>query len=344
LSDIERGGLSVEQGLDSKNAFRESYAAKEREAAEAAGLITEDGPPRNEQGQFTAAETEAPVVEGAPVVEENPADTLLAGKYKSVEDLERAYAELQQLNARQGSELGELRSAYDQRFAEIEQRVNTPQQQHRQITPDLIETNPGAATQLAYEQGDTVTLAAAYEQWSMENPAAASAWVSEQRANEREQQIRSEYDAKISALEQRFAPIQAQNAEAELARGVQSLPQEAQTFLADAATVQALASEFPTIGKTIVEGAPSERIEAIRALYDIHRGRTADTLTRTAQDVARETAAAAQAVRDDAYVASATSSEEQVKSPEQVEQDKAVAAFTRRQSTWDEAFVRPAGK
>jgi hypothetical protein len=348
LSDLERGGLSVETGMDSRNAFKEAYAAAELEAAREAGLIG-DEQPRDDQGRFAAVRSR-PVsyqptlphrrIRGAEAPVDTPAETLLAGKYKSVEDLERGYAELQQFAARQGNELGDLRNAFEQRFDELSQRLDQPHPAATADHPGPDRPEPGAAAQMAYEQNDQYTLGVAFEQWKLYDPAAASMWANQKTTEQQLAAQRAEYDRKLAEIEQRVAPIQAQNHEAELVRGIEALPADVKGFIADPA-MQALASEFPTIGKTIVEGAPSESVEAIRALYDIHRGRTADTLSRTAQDVARDTAEAAQAAREDAYVASATASQEQVKTPEQIEQERAVASFTQRRSTWDEAFVRP---
>jgi hypothetical protein len=100
LSDLERGGLSVETGLDSKNAFKEAYAQAERDAAQEAGLIDEQ--PRDDQGRFTTEDAAPEYVAETPEVPEEEteaeptaAETLLAGRYKSVEELERAHQELQ---------------------------------------------------------------------------------------------------------------------------------------------------------------------------------------------------------------------------------------------------------
>ena len=259
--------------------------------------------------------------------------------------LERGYLELQDLTARTGTERGEERAllqAYAERLAVLEaQSAQTP---HRQITPDFIEQNPSQAAQLAYEQGDTVALGNAYQQWTLEDPAAAATWVGEKRLQEAQTTWAAEQKAFRDDMESRFAPLQQQNEQASLRDGVLSLPDEVRTFLSDAPTVQALANEFPTLGKDIANGSVSERINAINALHGIHRGRTADTLNQAVTDVARTTAEQAQVARDEAYVASSTASQAETLTWEQQEQAKAVKAFTRAATTWDEALVIPAKK
>jgi len=344
----------ITEGIVPRGAF--AQAMQEAEAAAATEQL--GAPPevraRDEQGRYVAAETPAIEVPAAapdevtPPVEaepETPAETLLAGKYKTQEELERGYLELQDLTARTGTERGEERAllqAYAERLAVLEaQSAQTP---HRQITPDFIEQNPSQAAQLAYEQGDTVALGNAYQQWTLEDPAAAATWVGEKRLQEAQTTWAAEQKAFRDDMESRFAPLQQQNEQASLRDGVLSLPDEVRTFLSDAPTVQALANEFPTLGKDIANGSVSERINAINALHGIHRGRTADTLNQAVTDVARTTAEQAQAARDEAYVASSTASQAETLTWEQQEQAKAVKAFTRAATTWDEALVIPAKK
>jgi hypothetical protein len=305
-----------------RSAFQEAaLAATEQAAAEQFGVQPEK--PRDDQGRFVSdapVAEEDPVSEAAPeVVEETPAEKLHAGKYKSVEELERGYLELQQFTARQGTDVGEQRAlaqALAERLAVLESKAEAPPRQ--QITSDFISENPGAAAQLAYEQGDQSALGAAYQQWSLEDPAAAATWVGERRL----QEARQEFEQRAKQLEDRFIPFQQAQEQSQLTQGVQQLPEDVRSFLTDVDAVQNLATEFPTLGNAIVSGSPSERLNAIQALHGIHRGRTADTLGQAASDVARAVAQEAQAVRDEAYVASSTSSQEEPQSYEQQEQQR----------------------
>jgi hypothetical protein len=326
-----------------KTAFQEAaLAATELAAAEQFGVQPEK--PRNEKGQFSP---ETPVVEEAPapeaevaseVVESTSAEKLHAGKYKSVEELERGYLELQQFTARQGTDVGEQRAlaqALAERLAVLESKADAPARQN--ITPDFIEQNPGAAAQLAYEQGDQTALGAAYQQWSLEDPAAAATWVGERRL----QEARQEFEQRAKQLEDRFIPFQQAQEQSQLTQGVQQLPEDVRSFLTDVDAVQSLATEFPTLGNAIVSGSPSERLNAIQALHGIHRGRTADTLGQAASDVARAVAQEAQAVRDEAYVASSTSSQEEPQSYEQQEQQRMTDYAAKRATPFGGGLVVP---
>lgn len=325
----------------SRSAFQEAaVAATEQAAAEQLGAQTEK--PRDEQGRFVAdtpaaAEVAPEVLADAPV-EETAAEKLHAGKYKSVEELERGYLELQTFAARQGTDVGEQRAlsqALAERLAVLESKTSAPA--HRQITPEFIDQNPGAAAQIAYEQGDTATLGAAYQQWTLEDPAAAATWVGERRL----QEARQEFEARAKQLEDRFIPFQQQQEQNQLTQGVQQLPEDVRSFLQNVDTVQNLATEFPTLGNAIVSGSASERLNAIQALHGIHRGRTADTLTQATTDVARTIAQEAQAVRDEAYVASATSSQEETPTFEQQEQQRMVDYAARRATPFGGGLVIP---
>ncbi len=141
--DNERNQLPEIGPGPAKTAFQEAaLAATELAAAEQFGVQPEK--PRNEKGQFASEtpvveETPAPEAEVAPeVVEETPAEKLHAGKYKSVEELERGYLELQQFTARQGTDVGEQRAlaqALAERLAVLESKAETPARQN--ITPDF---------------------------------------------------------------------------------------------------------------------------------------------------------------------------------------------------------------
>lgn len=337
MSDLERGEL----GGPSNTAFREAYAEAERKAAaeQLGETVAEDAPVETPEAAGAPADgAPADPAEG----EQSAAETLLAGKYKTVEELERGMEELQAFAARQGNEVGESRAllqAYEQRLAELEARTAQPQER---ITHDHIEQDPAAATRRAYAQNDGDAVGQAWQAWSLEDPGAAAAWYAETRGLERDQALRAEFAAERERLEARIAPLAEASQNDELVRSVQALPAETRAFLSDADTVQALANEFPNTGLLIATGNPQQRIEAINTLYNIHRGRVADTLTKTTQDVARSTAEEAQQIRDDSYVASTTTSEETPKTWEQQEQERATAAFQRKSApNWDGALVKP---
>lgn len=339
----------ITDGVAPNTAF--AQAMREAEAKAAAEQLGEtlDEQPRDEAGRFTAEEQAAPAPEAVAdetpdeTPEPTPAETLLAGKYRTQEDLERGYLEQKAVLDRQGAELGELRQAFEQQFAQINERLDQPRTPQTRITPDLIEQNPAYATQVAFEQQDPQTLAVAFEQWKLEDPGSAVSWLAERRIEENANKLRADFEQRYTQLEQRVAPIQAQTEQTLLAEQVRALPDETRAFMVadNGGQLAQLAEEFPLAAQAIQTGTAQAKIEAIKMLYGIHRGRTADTLTHAATDVARTVAQEAQAVRDEAYVASSTTSEAETLTWEQQEQARAVEAFTSKASLWDSALVRP---
>ena len=314
---------------NARSAFQEAaIAATEQAAAEQFG-VTEEVAPEEVVPEVVVEETPAPEA-AAETTDERDA---------RIAALEAQLLAKESFIGRQASEIGELRATVDERFASYDERLNRRPAQ--QITPDLIERNPAQAAQLAYEQGDSVAIGAAYQQWALEDPAAAATWVAERRADERETALRAEFDQRTKALEDRFAPIQQQQEQTVLTQSVQALPDDVRAFLADADTVQKLATEFPTLGNAIVAGSPSEKLNAIQALHGIHRGRTADTLNAAVTDVARTTAQEAQAARDDAHVASATASESESLTWEQQEQQRMADYALHRSTPFGGGLVIP---
>lgn len=61
--------------------------------------------------------------------EEEKEERLLAGKFKSTEELEKAYQNIEKEKSRQGNELGELRSKVDQLIGAQQANQQTPQQE-----------------------------------------------------------------------------------------------------------------------------------------------------------------------------------------------------------------------
>jgi hypothetical protein len=94
---------------------------------------TEEEVEKPETTGDSPVEEEAPPAEEEEVVEGTAeSEALLAGRYKSVEDLERAVEEKEQMLTRQGNEIGELRSM-------VEQSHNLTQQEIAQMRSDAFE-------------------------------------------------------------------------------------------------------------------------------------------------------------------------------------------------------------
>jgi uncharacterized coiled-coil protein SlyX len=302
------------------------------EAPEAvAGTVEEpvaEGRPRNEDGTFKAKEPE-------------DGERLYAGQYKTVEELERAVQEKQQFADRLANELGETRRAMEERFTGLEERIATPITPQTPITRELIEENPGAATQLAFQQGNQQALAIAYEAWKYEEPADAASWRADVINAQRMQQMQQQYEQRLAQIEQRVAPAESQALDTEWAHTFRTIEAKYPDLHQYKDEMTEIATEFPQFASDL-RGDPESRGKALESLYLIARGRTADTLRATQGEIAQQTAVEAQRVREDAFVASQTSqSAEAPLTYEERETQKAIESVGRRQSLWDGAWEHP---
>jgi uncharacterized coiled-coil protein SlyX len=287
-----------------------------------------DERPRNADGTFAAKEAE-------------DGERLYAGQYKTVEELERAVQEKQQFADRLANELGETRRAMDERFSGLEERIATPITPQTPITRELIEENPAAATQLAFQQGNQQALAIAYEAWKYEEPADAASWRADVIANQRIAQLEQQYEQRLAQIEQRVAPAETQALDNEWARTFREIETKYPDLASYKDEMTEIATEFPQFASDL-RGDPESRGKALESLYLIARGRTADTLRATQGEIAQQTAVEAQRVREDAFVASQTSqSAEAPLTYEERETQKAIESVGRRQSLWDGAWEHP---
>jgi uncharacterized coiled-coil protein SlyX len=317
-------------------ALAESPEPDVEEVAEAPEAVAEtvDEPaveerPRNPDGTFAAKEPE------------EPEERLYAGQYKTVEELERAVQEKQQFADRLANELGETRRAMEERFTGLEERIATPITPQTPITRELIEENPGAATQLAFQQGNQQALQIAYEAWKYEEPADAASWRADVIANQRIAQLEQQYEARLAQIEQRVAPAESQALDNEWATTFRTIEAKYPDLHSYKDEMTEIATEFPQFASDL-RGDPESRGKALESLYLIARGRTADTLRATQGEIAQQTAVEAQRVREDAFVASQTSqSAEAPLTYEERETQKAIESVGRRQSLWDGAWEHP---
>ena len=149
-----------------------------------------------------APEEEGTLVEGtlvdseetaAEATEETEEEKLYAGKYKTTEDLERAYTELQSKLGAQGDELGKLRQLEEQ-FSQLQEQLST------QPTPNPFETaewdnvnfeNTQKVRQQALwlAQNDPFNYDSFLESWYEESPRAATAFEMDLKNYEWEQKF-----------------------------------------------------------------------------------------------------------------------------------------------------------
>lgn len=332
------------------DAFAQAEAAALAEAPAAEETVAEAAPSeqaRDEAGRFAAAET--PAVE-AETVEETTTEAapapgkLLAGKYKTVEDLERAYTEAQRMIPESADWRREMEALRSEIAA---QQAATTVAPPVQITQEMVDTNPGYAARLAFEQNNGEAFAFALERWQDEQPAQAAAWVASKHAEDQVREVEQRYEAKFAELERRIAPAAdaatQQQQSVHVNQAVTEFPEI--PALLESGRIAELAAQFPgTIGAGLISADPAVKAEALKAAAGFERGRQGDTLTANVQDVARIQAEEARKAAEDAYVASSTTATaaESVKLTAEQEVSTALAErFKARTSFYDSGWERP---
>jgi hypothetical protein len=222
---------------------------------------------------------------------------MFLGKFKTAEELAAAYQALESLQGRQSGELGELRRTVDQIR---EQTAPQPQQYDADAVSDHFAENPAAilpTIQQAYANGDMNLVWLGVHALSDTDPVGAEV-------------LRSEIAkrAAIAEMGETLAPMQQQAATGQMQAGIQRLtgqyPEIHEFVQSD--EFSELAAAMPFVRQALTEGTPEEAVSAIEHVYLIHRGRVSDNLSETVRDVARAAAEEGQAMREEAFVASAT--------------------------------------
>lgn len=209
-------------------------------------------------------------------------ETLLAGKYKTLEDLERAHLELQQKlgdpnrldleNRRLQEKLDELSSKIDAAQAQ----PVAPQAPAVQITQDLIDADPQRATVLAFEQGNQAALQIAFEQWKEYDPFTASQWLTDQRLAEQRRDLEAKLAEATKAVEEKTAPLAQQQAEQQQtiawAQAFDVAKSGRPDFIENAERLLSeVAPQHPSYLPLLQSSDPQVKADALVALYAIDK-------------------------------------------------------------------------
>lgn len=273
--------------------------------------------PRNPDGTF-AAKTE-PEQEQA----EAPADI-----HSEIETLRKRLADKDAFIDRQGNEIGELRKAFEERMEFLTQQVNRP------AVPgsweDLIAENPAAATKRAYELGDYETVRRAAAAWEELAPGAPELWAETVR-------MRREMEERFGQYEQQIQPLTQATLDQQTAQKVQAVAgkygADTLTSFVESDAFNSLVQEFPWAQQQLA----ADPAGTIESLFLVHRGRHADTLNRTVEEVARDTAEQAAQATQDAYVASAATATATT-AVEKTEAEQIAERFTQRAVSRSDAW------
>lgn len=166
----------------------EAAVAAAAAAADDAGGITDD------------AKTAAAGDEAGAGDEDTQPETLIFGKYKTIEEAERAFGHLESKLGEQGTELGETR----QRLERLEQNASQAAQPQydRDRLDEWLDENIVAVPQLADEarrRGDTALFDAAVDKWYEVAPRQAAAYERHIEQEQMRRELAAETQAQVTA-------------------------------------------------------------------------------------------------------------------------------------------------
>lgn len=243
------------------------------------------------------AETEA--------VEETP---LLAGKYKTTEDLEKAYTEMQTVLGRQGAEVAELRGLRDE-FVALREQIAAPQtpQYDPGSVDEFFAENPAeipAAAQQAIDNGDGYLYDRAIKAWAEHDPVGANDF-----------HTRKLIEADRAQREQELAPLRQQHERAQTTNQFVAAYEQATSKHDDFAQVMnsitdETISGFPVEVLSVLQtGDQASKERVLETLYRWTKAEQAGNLTEAVREAARETQQESRTARQQAAVATGSVSQ-----------------------------------
>lgn len=292
----------------------------EETAVEEDAPVVEEGRQRDEQGRFVAAEEE-----------ETP---LLAGKYKTPEELERAYVEAQSVIGRQSDEVKAAREL-KQEFETLREQLTSPAapQYDPGSLEAFFEANPQqipAVAQQAIDTGDGFL----YQK-------ALAAWGELDQVGAMDFHARAVSDAKIAELREEFKPalqgVQRINTTNEFAAAYEAAAKSHDDFSAvlGSITQETLNGFPPEVLGALQTGDQTSKERVLETLYRWAKAEQAGNLSETATAVARQEQENSRAARQEATVASTTGSQDR-------EPKSGIDAY-REQFQASDAFRKAAG-
>lgn len=274
-----------------------------------------EGRRRDERGRFVAEESEEDVEVDATddasdddeTVEqevEELTERLYAGKYKTAEELERAYEEIQSLEGRRSNELGDLRRELQQLRDELTEEVEDdfddfPIMDTRAASAidSLVEQERYAEAALLARRADPTGLQfqKVMKDWVEESPYEAMDFNTRLANAETEFKLRQELGQTQAREQSRTAKESFRAAWTNVIGEFPDMGGHAEDMLEAAKSVPGLARDLDTGSQATMENA-------LRSLYWMTKGRQADT---PSQEAARQ---ASKTAKKKAAVASASSS------------------------------------
>lgn len=283
---------------------------EEQIAAKFAGTVPEPTPAEEaDTVEETTPETPPQTdTEPEPEVETEEPTPLLAGKYKTTEELERAHEELQSLLGRQGDEVAEARALREEFQALKEQLQST--QQAPQYDPGSIdaylEENPQNIPSLAQQAltaGDTVLYQKTLGAWGQLDPVGAMDFHARAVSDAKLAELRAELQPAINGMQQVQTASQFQNAYEAKAQQHEDFKQVLESITQDT-----LDGFPPEVLATLQSGTQESRERVLETLYRWQKAEQAGNLNAAATQAAADVAQQGRDARQEAVVASTTGS------------------------------------
>lgn len=277
-----------------------------QETGPAEPQATEDVPAaegKPDPGETTGAEAGDDV--GTTHEEPAAAGELLLGKFKSVEDLAKAYENVESYSGRAAWERDEaLRYAkqLEERLQTLQQPAAQPQAPHVDWDT-LIDEKPAVAAQYARQLGDNVAFQRAMVAWEEMAPGTPAVWLENQRLREELGEVRK-------AIEPTQQTVQEQRVKQEVAeayeRIVAAYP-DFDEYRGEIAQEVARLTQGgnPALRQTMENGTAEQRFAALEHLYFAARGRKAGDAAEIAKRAAQIHAEETQRAKAEAQTASA---------------------------------------
>lgn len=243
------------------------------------------------------------------VAETEPAEeevTLIGGKFKSQDDLLKAYEEAQRKLGEQGSELGELRRLREEfeEFASSFEEDEPAQMSPHEVAAysDQIQENPSHVAVWALQNGHDLLYDSAIRQlYDIGDIFTANRLEQARMMAAMQAQVRQT----IEPLEQ---PVQRMTQNQEFNQAWRAVAEKMPDLNKFADAIQEAATTAPEVVGALRQGDMASKERVIENLYWLAKGRQAETFQEAAKEVARQTAEDNQRAKAEATVASASSS------------------------------------
>lgn len=243
------------------------------------------------------------------VAETEPAEeevTLIGGKFKSQDDLLKAYEEAQRKLGEQGSELGELRRLREEfeEFASSFEEDEPAQMSPHEVAAysDQIQENPSQVAVWALQNGHDLLYDSAIRQlYDIGDIFTANRLEQARMMAAMQAQVRQT----IEPLEQ---PVQRMTQNQEFNQAWRAVAEKMPDLNKFADAIQEAATTAPEVVGALRQGDMASKERVIENLYWLAKGRQAETFQEAAKEVARQTAEDNQRAKAEATVASASSS------------------------------------